>query len=1073
MNNTILDIGIRLIFTFSLLFLVRTAYPQNHFKLHGRILDQGDTSVPIPGASVTLKRSGEKTVSNREGEYELPALRQTDTLEITCVGFITAVFPISQNTNVPFDVLLKPDITLLEEVEVSTGYQSLDRARTTGSYYSIDNSLFNQSTSIEIISRLEGISSSLLFDRRDTGTPKIQIRGLGTLYSDAQPLIILDNFPYEGDINNINPNDVLKVTILKDAAASSIWGARAGNGVIVITTKAGRIGESLRIGAGANIQVTAPPDLAKIQVLDPSAYIEMEKMLFEMGHYDVMLDYPMYYPVSPAVDVLADNSLTDEEKAAALAKLKSYDFKDDFSRYIYRQGFNQQYYINFSGGGEKSTFYVSAGYDNNAKELVGNDFKRANIVVKNSYEPFKKVRIYTDLRYTNTMNSNNSPGGYGNYRIGLSRLYPYARLTDDNGKPMSIATKLANTFTDTVGNGQLLDWKYYPLRELQSADNSGITNDLLGNLAIVYQPFSWLGLEARYQYGKLASTNRMHKSTEMYETRDLINKYTNFAQSESELRYPVPIGSILDMHRREMESHSFRTQLNFAKEWGKRGELSAIAGLEIRENLTTTQSSRTYGYDNNTLAHARIDYVNRYPTYLGINGNSLIPNYDNFAGLLYRYVSGYVNGSYRYGGKYTLSMSARRDASNVFGVRSNDKATPLWSAGLAWDLSKEDFFQKGTFDALRFRATYGYSGNVNQGVSALTVIEYYTGSTASLSGRQYANIQNAANPNLRWEKVRMFNAGIDFSLKSKFIEGSVEYYRKRSSDLLAFRDLDVTTGLSNLMTNNGEMIGEGIDVTLKSTLFRGKVKWSLLGLLSYASYKVTSVALYTDRSGYVADGSIIIPIEGYTPYLVVSNRWAGLDPNTGDPLGYLNGEKSSDYAAISRKPFEEQVIHGSGLPTFFGNLRNTISYGGLSVILNFNYNLGYFVRRPSIDYYAMVNTGDVHPDFANRWQNLGDELSTSVPSFKYPLPSRRDEFYKYADVNVVKGDHIRLQDIYAEYNLNSVLGQSSWIKDLSLFVNVANMNLILWKSNDSGVDPNFPSGIPTPGSFSLGCRSTF
>src|SRR5690606_1590177 len=118
------------------------------------------------------------------------------------------------------------------------------------------------------------------------------------------------------------------------------------------------------------------------------------------------------------------------------------------------------------------------------------------------------------------------------------------------------------------------------------------------------------------------------------------------------------------------------------------------------------------------------------------------------------------NGSYRYDGKYTLSMSARRDASNIFGVRSNDKATPLWSTGLAWDLSKEEFFKQGTFDALRLRATYGYSGNVNQGVSALTVIEYYTGSTASLSGRQYANIQNAANPNLRWEKVRMFNAGI-------------------------------------------------------------------------------------------------------------------------------------------------------------------------------------------------------------------------------------------------------------------------------------------------------------------------
>ncbi len=213
-------------------------YAQEPLKITGYIYTTD--KLPISNATVNLSKSQKRTISDRNGHFSVSASHPTDTLVITSVGYNKKIILVNTKSFMPLRIFLENDTQLLQEVSVSTGYQTLSKERATGAFYKIGNKLFNQNISTDVISRLEGISSGMLFDNRNPNETKIQIRGLSTLSIESQPLIILDNFPYECDINNINPNDVENVTILKDAASASIWGARAGNGVIVITTKKGK-----------------------------------------------------------------------------------------------------------------------------------------------------------------------------------------------------------------------------------------------------------------------------------------------------------------------------------------------------------------------------------------------------------------------------------------------------------------------------------------------------------------------------------------------------------------------------------------------------------------------------------------------------------------------------------------------------------------------------------------------------------------------------------------------------------------------------------------------------------------
>src|SRR5690606_19639863 len=242
----------------------------------------------IEGATITNKRTRIHAVTDRAGEYRIQA-RPDDILTYTFMGYRTAEEEINGRQQIT--VALDPAENILAEVDVvSPGYQTIPKERATGSFVFVDSALLNRAVSTDIISRLKGVVPSLLFDERAGGEPKLSIRGRSTIYANADPLIVVDNFPYEGDIRNINPNDVESVSILRDAAAASIWGVRAGNGVIVITTKKGKAGQPLQVSFNGNVTVGEKPDLWYEPRISTADFIDVERFLFDNGYFNTSLN---------------------------------------------------------------------------------------------------------------------------------------------------------------------------------------------------------------------------------------------------------------------------------------------------------------------------------------------------------------------------------------------------------------------------------------------------------------------------------------------------------------------------------------------------------------------------------------------------------------------------------------------------------------------------------------------------------------------------------------------------------------------------------------------------------------
>ncbi|WP_345949032.1 SusC/RagA family TonB-linked outer membrane protein [Mucilaginibacter sp. PAMB04274] len=1060
------------------IFITMKTLAQVQMPVTGKILSAKD-SLPLSGATILVKETGKNYTTNSSGVFTIRELKDQLSLTISFIGYQKTQLSVSLPLKDPLIVYLQQEHTELKEVTVSTGYQTLPRERATGSFEKVNAELFNRATGTDILTRLDGITTSTLFDKRTGADPlsSLTIRGISSLYATTSPLVVVDNFPYDGDINNINPNDVSSVTLLKDAAAASIWGVRAGNGVIVITTKKGSFNQPLQVSLNSNLTFTAKPDLYYLPQMSSSDFIDVEKMLFTKGFYDSDLSNTFSRPpVSPVVELLnqqRNGQISSNEADAQINALRNYDVRKDFDKYIYRTGINQQHALSLSGGSGSANYFFSAGYDKNLYNLMNSGYDRVTIKSNNIFKPFKRTEIQAGLQYTssNTANQNSlSPYGYGQIvPAGKSALYPYAQLADANGNALPIAKDYRLGFVDTTSAGKLLNWQYRPLQEVQQADNNTKAQDVLLNFGIRYYFSNHLNAEAKYQYEKAVNTNTQYYSADSYYTRNLINSFTQL-NGTSVIR-PVPVGGILDMTNNNLEAHDVRTQLNYNNSWNTKNQISAIAGAEVRQNTTTYNVGRTYGYNPNLLTYTNVDEVTTFPFYQGLNSDGTIPNPAQFGNILNRYVSLYANGSYSYDNRYMLSLSARKDESNLFGVNSNHKGVPLWSAGLAWNIVNEKFYHLPVLPYLKLRLTYGYSGNVDNSRSAYTTIGYVP--TNNYTHVPYANVINPPNPELRWERVGMTNIGLDFGFVNERITGSVDYYTKKSKDLISPAQIDFTTGFSYLFINSAKTKGQGVDLQLNSRNLTGALAWNSTLLFSYNRNQIT--AYYNDlstASAYVGTGLTLNPVVGRDVYALYSYKWAGLDSQTGDPQGYVNGSVSKDYSAMINSSLSDLVYNGSAIPVYYGGFRNTLTWRSLSVSANITYRFGYFFRKTSINYNNLYSGWVGNSDYSLRWQKPGDEKTTNVPSMIYPNDPNRDEFYAYSDATVAKADNIRLQDIRIGYQLEK--NRQAWLpfNSLQFYIYASNLG-ILWRANKWHIDPDYGSGFPAPRTVSLGLKADF
>ncbi|MES2827393.1 MAG: SusC/RagA family TonB-linked outer membrane protein [Bacteroidota bacterium] len=1050
-------------------FLDRLVDRFSNIDVRGRVVDSAGNA--LSGATVRIKGTNRVSITVENGSFSFVNVDEKAVLVISYTGYENKELSVTDDLG---NIRVAAISSKLEQVEiVSTGYQTLPKERATGSFTLIDNKTVNRAVSSDFLSRLKGVTNGLLFDISSGNSLGISIRGKSTLFSDAKPLIILDNFPFEGDLSSINPNDIENITLLKDASAASIWGVRAGNGVIVVTTQKGKMTQKPEVEFNTNLTLGGKPDLYYQPQLTSSEFIDIEKSLFDAGAYDGVID-DGFSTISPVISILKkirqDPTFT-VQGMSEIDKLKSLDVRDQLSKYFYRKSSRQQYYMAIGGGGTTQSYRFSAGYDKNLPNLVSTSDTRLTIKGDNTFRLLNdRLKLSTGITFSSSKSKNTNPDGYLPY-------LPYEQVADVSGNPLDVVKSggLRAEYTDTAGNGKLLDWKFRPLDELNEgySYSNNSQSDYRLNLGLKYKIISPLTVSADYQYYGSKSNNESSHNKESFFTRDLVNTYSSINSLTGNVTQPIPVGDIYSPEFLVNQSDYGRFQMDYNQTFGIKHSMSVIAGAEIRNDRYKYNSFTLYGYQPETATNRQIDFVTQLPFYYGSNTQAIGSN--SFQqGTIDRYLSYFGNASYSYDNKYIISGSYRKDESNLFGVKANQKGVPLWSTGFSWDISKESFFNRSWLSSLILKATYGYNGNVNKSISAyLTATPVFF---TNVFNTRYYQITNPPNDNLRWERVRNINLGLYFATKSNRISGSFEYFSKKGVDLIASSPIAPQTGLTIFTGNTANTSTNGLDFQLNSQNILGSFKWNTVAIFDIVKDKVTKYNITNPTNSTIvnATSSTISPVTGYPINSVFAYPWSGLD-ELGNPKGTLGNVVSTDYSSILNLQDRNELIYfGSGTPTVYGSLRNTFSYKMIEVSFNITYKLNYFFRASSINYFNLYYYGGYQQsDYSNRWQKSGDELHTNVPSAIYPPDGNREDFYRSSAILVQKGDHIRLQDIQLNYTLTKTQFKNLPLQNLNIYFYATNLGIV-WRANKKGLDPDqILSPYPSPKIFSLGLKTNF
>ncbi|GAA3972548.1 SusC/RagA family TonB-linked outer membrane protein [Pedobacter ginsengiterrae] len=1027
-------------------------------------------------ATISTRFNG-RTQSDEQGNFSLKISRLPDTLTVYAIGYQRQQLLV-QTGNEEFAVEMTTDAFLLDSVQVNTGYQVSKANEINGNVSVISAAQLNERGGSNILERLLGQSTGLVANvGKSTGNVMnktgLTVRGLGTINGPLDPLIIFDGFIYEGDINNINPNDIEQVSILKDASAASIWGARAGNGVIVITSKKGKFNQKTEINFSGSMLIRSLPDLYAMPQMSVSDYIDFERTLFSKGYYDTRINSTPYLPISPVVELLSKQrrgiiSALDTENG--ISALKAIDSRENYIDEFYTHPLTVQYSLGIKGGSEKTNYFLSASVDNTKGETFAKTDK-INVNFANTVKLGKLLSLNTKVYFTDIKSGSGRPA-YNSQSTG-GRALPYTSFRNADGSPAALDMNYRSVFTDTLGGGRYLDWKYYPAEDYMNSILTSSRQEIYFNGGLNYKVLKFLNASVSYQYQSQRDRADQYNNERSYTARNLVNSFSRLNRSTGVVTYNVPLGGTSSLSEALVSSYTLRGQLDLDRHFGKH-HINAIAGLEMRQSHAESSRATRYGYNSDPLTYLGVDQVTYFAN-PATGGSAQIPSGISAGNTTYRFLSRYANAAYTFMDRYSLSASVRADGSNIFGASTNDKWKPLWSAGLGWLLSEEEFFKVSWLPRLKLKGSFGYSGNVDLTRTASAIGSYSVNNVSLLPFTRIATINN---PSLRWEQLAQMSIGLDFTLKGQVLSGSVSYFRKRGSDLYgpALYDYTAWGGTGSLTRNVADMKGEGLEVDLHSiNLSIEGFRWTTDAYLNYNESRTVKY-LETPTSGLsvlIGGSNVITPVIGLPLYSVAAYKWAGLDAS-GNPMGYLNGVPSTDYNAIVREGASSGNnirFIGSAIPVHYGSLVNNFSYKGFTLSVNLSYKAGYYARRTGLSYSSLVANGVGNADYESRWQKPGDERMTNVPSFVYPVNAARDGMYTNSEINIFKADNIRLDYLNLGYKFQPSISKN-WLNNLELYGGVQNLGVI-WKATSLKIDPDYLNNITPPKYFLFGIRGNF
>ncbi len=1038
------------------------------FELKGKVIFEDGATVVV---NIATAKNG-KTVSGALGNFSMLIRIWPDTLTVTALGYQAVRLPIDVKS-MPSVIVLKPLAHELEMVTVSTGYQRKKANEVLGNIGHIGTEALNARQGTNVLDRILGQTTGVMLNiGKNNSNPQsntgLSIRGLSTINGPLDPLIVLDGYIYEGDIENIYPNDIANVDILKDAAAAAIWGARAGNGVIVITTKRGRYNQNLQFSAQVNTLVQQKPDLMSVEQIGSADYVELEQYLFNQGYYNAALTSRPYVMISPVVSILQaqrNGKLTAAQTEEQLQVFRQADTRRSYLNEFYTNAVTQQYQMAANGGSQRQHYVFGVNYQRVRTETYGKS-EKFNLNLGNEFKLTEKLSLNTKLYLTSAKQNGGRPA-YNSITIGAKQL-PYLPFRNADGSATAYQI-YDETYLNQLAGGKLLDWKSIPAEDYRYRTLDQRKTEVYLTADLNYKVLDWLSLALSTQYSEQQTDQKNIYGQQSYYTRNLINRFTQYNASTGILSYPVPLGDINNSDLSTTQSYTNRLQANINKSFGQ-SKLTAILGFEIREAKQKGNSYSYYGYKADPLKNVAVDYVGYYPNIL-TGDTDQIPYSGGLSATDYHFMSQYANVNYSYLDKYSVSGSVRRDGSNIFGVSINDKWKPLWSVAAGWEINRESFYTLAWLPELRLRASYGKSGNVDLSRTALAVLSYGTNNT---TGYTIARIGELNNPNLKWETSSQLNFTIDFAIRNRQLSGSISVFKKRGSDLYGITPYDYTTwGRSNVITKNvADMEGKGIELAINMRSRHQTGLWWKGAM--FANYNVNKTLRYYDQDGrgmfsIMSGGGKITPLVGKPLYALAVYKWGGLDAN-GNPQGYLNGQLSTDYQNINSNP-ENIVYVGAANPTHYGNIINDFNWKKWTLSFNISYKLGYYGLKPALSYSRLASVGIGGTGYAKRWQKPGDEKFTNVPSFVYPFNQSRDSFYSSSEANVINAGNIRLDYVNLLYNL-SPADQKQFIRNMQIRLGLQN-GMLLWTANQSGIDPDYPSGLKPSKLLTFGVNLNF
>lgn len=872
------------------------------------VVISGEDNEPLIGASVyvhadDLKKAGASqtslgTITDIDGKFSISVPEKVTRIHCSYIGFEEQAIALQRDKK-SYRIVLQPSAHALADVVV-TGYQTLERRKLTAAISKVElsDAMVGATKSIDqaLTGQIAGVAVT-----NTSGAPgapaKIRIRGTASLNGTQDPLWVLDGMPLEGtdipklddtksdnDIVNIgqssiaglSPNDIESITILKDAAATAIYGARAANGVIVVTTKRGRTGKPV-VNFNTKLTYTPNLDTSRLNLLNAEEKVNLELQLMSEPTYLLFGFIPtsVYEEKGGVATILKKYDLLNTfrekgwdglspEAQNAITRLKS--INTDWNDILFRDAFTQEYNLSISGGNEKVTYYNSLGYTKENGNVPGVSFSRFNLTSKTSYQINRLLKVgisvFANRRKNQTFMTDSQ---------GLTNPVYYSRIANPYFEPFDQNNNYIYDYEVVAGSVSDLNQGFNIYEERANTSKESI-NTAINSIFDAELRFNdqWkLTSQIGVQWEQLSQEEFAGMSSFNIRNQREKNTYQEKEGESWTTKYIIPEGGMLKTTNSTTSQITWKIQGEYKNTFKDIHDIQIMAGSEIRKNWYENASSTGYGYDPKTLTFKNLNLRKQDLNDWKLKSKSYTEN---------AFASFFANGSYTLKSRYTLGGSVRMDGSDLFGVDKKYRFLPIYSVSGMWRLSNEPFIsQLKWIDNLAFRLSYGLQGNIDKTTSPFLVGSYGYVDIIPEGDEENITIDNAPNSKLRWEKTASYNAGIDFSVFNQSINLSVDYYYRKGTDLIGSKMLPLENGFTNMTVNWASMENKGIEVNLQTRNITTKdFSWYTSFNFAYNQNKVLRVM--TNKTQATPS------LEGYPVGAIFALKTKGINQETGQIL---------------------------------------------------------------------------------------------------------------------------------------------------------------------------------------------